>query len=92
MYETRAELEENLEAYLEPFTIESFKLEALENYKMVFYSDGKIVCLELASLDNRLRGKSALWGKYNQEGGLRAKFRKYYLYIPENKIELEILR
>lgn len=90
-YDTRTDLEENLEAYLQPFTIDSFKLEPLENYKIVFYGDGKIVCLELTSLDNRLRGESALWGKYNQDG-VRAKFRKYYLYIPEGKSELEIIR
>ncbi|WP_264552101.1 hypothetical protein [Flavobacterium sp. N2038] len=91
VYDTRVDLEENLQAYLDPFTIENFKLEPLENYKMVFYGDGRIVCLELTSLDGKLRGKSALWGKFEREG-LRAKFRKYYLYIPDNESELKILR
>lgn len=90
-YDSRAELEENLQAYVEPFTNETFKLEPLENYKLKLYGDGKIVCLELTSLDSKMRGKSALWGKL-QRDGLRAIFRNYFLYIPEGKNEFEILR
>ncbi|MEO8239220.1 MAG: hypothetical protein ABI793_14570 [Flavobacterium sp.] len=92
LFYRRTDLEENLNSYLEPFTIESYKLEPLENYQMVFYGDGKIVCLELSSLDSKLRGKSALWGKYNEDNSTIGDFIKYYLYIPEGKSELEILR
>lgn len=92
LFYNRTDLEETLEAYLEPFTLDSYKLEPLENYKLKFYGDGKIVCLELISLDSRLRGESALWGKYKEDGGTMATFRNYYLYIPEGKNELEIIR
>ncbi|MFC4476809.1 hypothetical protein [Flavobacterium chungangensis] len=91
-FDSRKELEENLSAYLEPFINPTFRLEPLENYQLKFYGDGKIVCLELTSTEAKMRGKSALWGKYKKDGSLRAKYRKYYLYIPEGKDELEILR
>lgn len=91
-YDTREDLQENLQAYLDPFTITTFKLEPLENYKLNFYGNGKIVCLELISLEKIMRGKSALWGKYKEGESTRAKYRKYYLYIPEGEMELKILR
>lgn len=91
-YNSKIELEENLVAYLEPFVNSTFKLEPLENYKLKFYGDGRIVCLELTSNDPKMRGKSALWGKYKKGESVRAKYRKYYLYIPEGNDELVILR
>ena len=92
LFYAKKDLEETLVEYLELFTIKDYKIEPLENYKLKFYGDGRIVCLELTSLDSRLRGESALWAKYKEDGGTMVAFRKYYLYIPEGKDELEILR
>lgn len=92
MYYNRVELEEILKSYLEAFTIPNYKLQPLENYKLKFYGDGKIACLEIVSLDNKLKGESALWAKFDEGDGMMADFLKYYLYIPEGKTELEILR
>lgn len=91
-FSNKTELQENLDAYLEVFNNSTFKLEPLENYIIKLYGDGKIVCLELKSVDKIMRGKSALWGKYKDEESVRAKYRKYYLYIPEGETELKILR
>ncbi|MHC0444267.1 hypothetical protein ACWA1F_02590 [Flavobacterium sp. 3-218] len=91
-FSNKTELEENLEAYLMPFTDPTFKLEPLENYVVKYYGNGKLVCLELKSLEKIMRGKSALWGKYKDEESVRAKYRKYFLYIPEGETELKILR
>jgi hypothetical protein len=92
LFYNKDELQETLQAYLEPFVINDYKLEPLENYQLKLYGAGKIVCLELLSLDSRLRGESAIWGKYKEEGGTMATFRKYYLYIPEGENELKIIR
>lgn len=92
LFYNKDELQETLQAYLEPFVINSYKLEPLENYELKLYGDGKIICLELTSLDSRLRGESAIWGKYKEDDGTMAAFRKYYLYIPEGENELKILR
>ncbi|GAA3762407.1 hypothetical protein [Flavobacterium ginsengiterrae] len=91
-YSNKTELQENLEAYLLPFTNSTFKLEPIENYTVKLYGNGKLVSLELKSLEKIMRGKSVLWGKYKDEEAVRAKFRKYYLYIPEGENELKILR
>lgn len=88
----RLELEEILKSYLEAFTIPNYKLQPLENYKLKFYGNGKIVSLELESLEGKMRGKSALWAKYDEGDGMMADYLKYYLYIPEGETELKILR
>ena len=93
-YEVEKELKENLNSYLEAFTIKDYKLEPLEKYKLVFYGDGKMVTLEQNSLDVRLRGKSALWAKYKDDGTTMADFPKYNLYLPQSKSlnQLEVIR
>ncbi|AXB56064.1 hypothetical protein [Flavobacterium fluviale] len=90
LFYNKTELQETLESYLEAFTIEDYKLQALENYTLKFYGNGKLVCLELASLESKMRGKSALWSKFDENR--TADFLKYYLYIPEGEDELKILR
>ena len=83
-----------MKEYLEPFSIKTYKPEPLENYKMVFYGDGKIVALEQTSMDVRLRGEGALWGLSNDEDE-NAYFHYRYLYLPEGKkLEdgLEVIR
>lgn len=91
-FSTRTEIEENLETYLLPFVNTTFKLEPLENYIVKLYGGGRIVCLELKSLEPKMRGKSALWGRYKDGETSLMKYRKYYLYIPEGDDEFKILR
>lgn len=88
----KAELQETLETYLEPFTNATFNLEPLENYEVKLYGDGRIVCLELKSLESKKRGKSALWGRYKDEEISMMKYRKYYLYMLKGATEFEIIR
>ncbi|MBF4519561.1 hypothetical protein IRZ71_24755 [Flavobacterium sp. ANB] len=92
LFYTKKELKEVLESYLDAFIIPNYQIQPLENYKLKFYGEGKIVCLEIESLDNHLRGESALWAKLDEGDGVMADFFQYYLYIPEGKDELEILR
>ncbi len=66
-YSSKSDLQESLDAYLKPFTDPTFKFQPLENYKMVLYGNGKIVCLEQESTDLRLKGESAFWGKYTDK-------------------------
>lgn len=39
-----------------------------------------------------MRGKSALWAKFDEGDGMMFDFFKYYLYIPEGEDELKIIR
>ncbi|WP_294960969.1 hypothetical protein [uncultured Flavobacterium sp.] len=90
LFYNKSELQEILESYQEAFTIPDYKLQPLENYTIKLYGNGRIVCLELTSLEPKMRGKSALWAKFDKNR--TADFLKYYLYIPEKESELKILR
>ncbi|CAD0002093.1 hypothetical protein [Flavobacterium chungangense] len=92
LFYRKKELEEILKAYLDAFKIPHYQIQPLENYKLKIYGDGRIVCLEIESLDNNLRGESALWAKFDEGDGMVADFLQYYLYIPEGEDELVILR
>lgn len=90
-YYTNEHLKENGNEDLFYFNTPSFKLEPIENYTMKIYGDGKLVGLEHASKDIRLRGESSIWGKYNaREGGVRVRFLRILLYIPKGKDTFEI--
>ncbi|PXY40616.1 hypothetical protein DMB65_11960 [Flavobacterium cheongpyeongense] len=92
LFYDKKELQQILDAYLDAFTIPNYQMQPLENYKLKLYGDGRIVCLEIESSDNHLRGESALWAKLDEGDGIMADFLQYYLYIPEGEDELEILR
>ncbi|WP_293952515.1 hypothetical protein [Sphingobacterium sp. UBA7855] len=69
----------------------TFKVEPIRDFTLKLYGDGKLVCLEHSSLDLRLRGGSAIWGKYKgNTGGTFARFLSLYLYIPKGKDTFEI--
>ncbi|WP_445721799.1 hypothetical protein [Flavobacterium sp.] len=75
-----------MDAYKEP----SFEMQPIENQKMVFFADGKLVALMQSTTDNRLRGNTALWAKVNHDGGLRPMFCNRYFYIPKGKTKFEV--
>jgi hypothetical protein len=67
--------------------LEFFDLKPIENYKMTFYANGKLVCLE--KLNNK---KSALWGgfkKKDKDIGTTT-YIIIYLYRPKGSKTLEI--
>lgn len=86
-YEKKEDIKERHEVYLRPYTNSTYDLQPLENYKMVFYGEGKIVALQQTNMDIRLRGKLALWAKYSEEGEktIRTSFPSLYLYLPQGK-------
>ncbi len=91
LYFNKKELQQILDLYLDPFTIPNYQMQPLENYKLKLYGDGRIVCLELNSLDNDFRGESALWVKFDDNGEIDDFF-KFYLYIPQGEDELVMIR
>lgn len=67
--------------------LEFFDLKPVENYKMTFYANGRLVCLE--KLNN---GKSALWGGFKKKGkdiGTTT-YIPLYLYRPKAGDRLKI--
>lgn len=82
--------------FIYAYKSETYKLEPFKNYKMVFYGDGRMVALEQKNIDDiRLRGQSALWGKFKDENGrTRGDFNGIKLYLPQGKNlkELQVIR
>ncbi|MDR6545765.1 hypothetical protein J2810_001813 [Chryseobacterium rhizosphaerae] len=67
--------------------LEFFDLKPIENFKMTFYADGKLVCLE--KINNK---KSALWGGFKRKDkdiGTTT-YIIMYLYRPKGSKTLEI--
>ncbi len=92
-YSTKHDVSESLQSYMEPILKKDFKMQPLEDYKLVLYGGGRLVCLEQNSLDTRLRGESALWAKYKDEdGNVIGSFISLYLHIPKGKTNFEIIR
>ncbi|WP_163408085.1 hypothetical protein [Flavobacterium ajazii] len=92
LFFNKRELQGILDLYLDPFTIPNHQMQPLENYKLKFYGDGRIVCLELTSQESKMRGKSALWAKFGEGDEMMLDFFKFYLYIPEGEEELVMIR
>lgn len=67
--------------------ITSFDIQPIEDYKMTFYADGKIVCLQ--KIDNE---KSALWGHFKRKGkdNVTTTYITLYLYRPKGTKDLEV--
>jgi hypothetical protein len=85
-YQNEKYIKEAWDEFVVNYDNPSYELQPFENYKMVFFGDGRLVCLRQMSNDVRLREKSALWGKYKDEdGNTRADFHNLYLYIPKGE-------
>lgn len=90
-YQDENNIRENGDEDMFYFDNPTFKVEPIKDYTLKLYGDGKLVCLEHSSLDLRLRGGSAIWGKYKgDKGGTFARFLSLYLYIPKGKDSFEI--
>ena len=68
----------------------TLEMQPLENYKLEFFADGKLVALMLDTKDNRFRGNTALWAKVDYKGGVRPLFLNRYFYIPQGETEFKV--
>lgn len=76
--------------YTETIENTTFKTEPLENYKLYYYANGKVVALERIDLYNY--GESALRGKLIEEGQQYTDNFPLLLHIPKGSDSLEIIR
>jgi len=85
-YQGKAYIKDAWDEFITKYDNPTYEIQPFENYKMEFFSYGRLVCLRQISNDVRLREKSALWGKYKDEdGNARGDFHRLYLFIPEGK-------
>ncbi|WP_375605622.1 hypothetical protein [Flavobacterium davisii] len=65
---------------------DDFTMLPIENYKMEFFYDGRLVALISQSKEPKLRNEPALAGKYkNQISSI-----KHYLYLPKGETEFKV--
>ena len=90
-YETKETIAEDWEVFYNVFkNNNTLEMQPLENYKLEFFADGKLVALMLDTKDNRFRGNTALWAKVDYEGGVRPLFLNRYFYIPQGETEFKV--
>ncbi|WP_314269211.1 hypothetical protein [Capnocytophaga sputigena] len=90
-YETKETIAEYWEVFYNIYkNNNTFEMQPLENYKLEFFADGKLVALMLDTKDNRFRGNTALWAKVDYEGGIRPLFLNRYFYIPQGETEFKV--
>nr|WP_315001657.1 hypothetical protein [uncultured Capnocytophaga sp.] len=90
-YETKETIAEDWEVFYNVFkNNNTLEMQPLENYKLEFFADGKLVALMLDTKDNRFRGNTALWAKVDYEGGVRPLFLNKYFYIPQGETEFKV--
>ncbi|WP_294960966.1 hypothetical protein [uncultured Flavobacterium sp.] len=89
-YQTREYINEVWEMLMEVYKLPTFEMQPIENYKMVFFADGKLVALMQDSKDSRVRGNSSLWAKFNRGEGIETLFCNRYFYIPKGETEFKI--
>jgi hypothetical protein len=91
LYEKDEEIEKTWKGIMKKVNSSSFEMQPIENYKIQFFGDGKLVSLISKSEIPHLRQNSALWAKYkNDDGDLSALKIKTYLYIPEGETEFKL--
>ncbi|MDI9310459.1 MAG: hypothetical protein QM535_09600 [Limnohabitans sp.] len=89
-YENKDGIQEGWDNTVTGLKTDSFEMQPLKDYKLQFLADGKLVVLMQTSLDKRLRGKTAMWGKYKIDERTRAVYFYDYFYIPEGETEFKV--
>lgn len=85
-YKNISEIKELWTEYVEDFNRKNIKVQPLDNFRMKFFGDGKIIFLELKSLQYPYRGSGALRIDYINKRNNEAVFMPgIYLYLPEGK-------
>ena len=89
-YETKETIAEDWEVFYNVFkNNNTLEMQPLENYKLEFFADGKLVALMLDTKDNKIRGNTALWIKLKDEENTPVFFNRYF-YIPQGETEFKV--
>ncbi|MHC0444266.1 hypothetical protein ACWA1F_02585 [Flavobacterium sp. 3-218] len=89
-YQNRDYINDVWTMLMDAYRLSSFEMQPIENYKMVFFADGKLVALMQDSIDPRVRGNSSLWAKFDDGVGIKTLFCNRYFYIPKGETEFKI--
>ena len=89
-YQNRDYINDVWTMLMDAYKLPSFEMQPIENYKMVFFADGKLVALMQDSIDPRVRGNTSLWAKFDRGKGIKTLFCNRYFYIPKGETEFKI--
>ena len=81
-YVNKLNLQETLEEYTDDVKGYNYKMEPIQNYKMEYMGNKKLLRLVTNSLDIDLRGGGALWLSYDDDGFFAPGIT---LYLPEGR-------
>lgn len=89
-YQDEKSIKNMWETLLSAYKSDTFQMQPIKDYKLEFFSDGKLVTLMQNTEDYRYRGNTALWARVNHDGGMRPLFCNRYFYIPEGETEFKV--
>ncbi|MFV0536865.1 MAG: hypothetical protein ACK5M3_05755 [Dysgonomonas sp.] len=89
-YKKEREIQEVWNEYLEMLNIDK-EFPPMDNIKMSFYGDSRMVCLEHINEEPLYKNRSAFYFKYKKGGNIRGRFIRLYLYLPKGKKDLSEL-
>lgn len=84
-YQTREYINNVWTMLMDVYKLRTFEIQPIENYKMVFFADGKLVALMQDSKAPRVRGNTSLWAKFDRGEGVETLFCNRYFYIPKGE-------
>ncbi|MDN3673503.1 hypothetical protein QWY99_10600 [Flavobacterium branchiarum] len=89
-YQDRKYINEVWMMLMDVYKLPSFEMQPIENYRLMFFADGKLIALMQDSKDLRVRGNTSLWAKFERGNGVETLFCNSYFYIPNEETEFKI--
>ncbi|WP_136669406.1 hypothetical protein [Flavobacterium sp. H122] len=91
-YASKKDIQEAWDEIVEIVNNPTFEMQPIKDYKMIFYGEGKLVCLVSTSDDKKIKGQSVLLGRF-KKGKSDSGYAVFcMLHIPKGKTELEVAR
>ena len=89
-YVSKKEIEDSWEKLIKLYGDSEIEMLPLENYKLEFFAEGKLVALMTISQEEKKRGRNALCGKLISGKGSSIFEIKHYFYIKEGETEFKV--
>lgn len=89
-YKTKEKSENRWNNYQGICNRKGLKIQPLEDYKIQFYGNGRVIALERT--DSDYRGESALFVEYVKDGVEKVSFQDFLLHMPKGSNKLEVIR
>ncbi|AXB56063.1 hypothetical protein HYN86_05390 [Flavobacterium fluviale] len=89
-YQNREHINDVWNMLMEVYKQPTFEMQQIEDYKLMFFAEGRLVALMQNSKAPRVRGNTVLWAKFNRGEGIETLFCNSYFYISKGETEFKI--